>query len=150
MICKIDHSCDNGEINHVVDTSSEEDFVNGRATAPECRSAPFMHELTDYYKEFEKLHLITNNGSFGTVYSVQRVNTASSGYEVFSARHVRVNLDCLRREAGILYQLRSEETIVHLVGLYEGPSHAVLVTDYLGGGDLVERVSRYWNPDPDM
>jgi hypothetical protein len=78
---------------------------------------------------------------------VQRVN-AASGCEVFSARHVRINLDCLRREAGILYQLRSEETIVHLVGLYEGPSHSVLVTDYLGGGDLVERVSRYSKPDP--
>ena len=90
---------------------------------------------------------IINNGSFGTVYSVQRVN-AASGCEVFSARHVRINLDCLRREAGILYQLRSEETIVHLVGLYEGPSHSVLVTDYLGGGDLVERVSRYSKPDP--
>jgi len=33
----------------------------------------------------------------------------------------------------------------HQEGLYEGPSHSVLVTDYLGGGDLVERVSRYFH-----
>lgn len=106
-----------------------------------------MHDIADYYKDFEKLHLIVNNGSFGTVYSVQRVN-ATAGCEVFSARHVRTNLENLRREAGILYQLRSEETIVHLEGLYEGPAHTVLVTDYLGGGDLVERVSRYSKPPP--
>ena len=134
-------SCDSTDVSHLVDTSSEDDYVNGINGRSDSRSAPFMHEIADYYKGFEKLHLIVNNGSFGTVYSVQRVN-APAGCEVYSARHVRSNLDCLRREAGILYQLRSEETIVHLEGLYEGPAHSVLVTDYLGGGDLVERVSR--------
>jgi serine/threonine protein kinase len=145
-------SCDNGEsMQHFVDTSSEEDYLNGLASATDGRSAPFMHDIADYYKDFEKLHLIVNNGSFGTVYSVQRVVKAAAGCEVFSARHVRLHLDSLRREAGILYQLRSEETIVHLEGLYEGPTHSVLVTDYLGGGDLVERVSRYRTPiDPNV
>ena len=52
-------SCDNGDMSQIVDTSSEEDFVNGHTNGMNGKSAPFMHELTDYYKEFEKLHLVS-------------------------------------------------------------------------------------------
>ena len=61
--------------------------------------------------------------------------------EVYSARHVRCLFDSLRLEAGILYQLRNVENVIQLEGLYEGPRHSVLMTDFLAGGDLVERVS---------
>ena len=69
-------------------------------------------------------------------------NIKSGDNEVYSARHVRCLFDSLRLEAGILYQLRNVENVIQLEGLYEGPRHSVLMHDFLGGGDLVERVSR--------
>jgi len=78
--------------------------------------------------------------------SVQRIIGGGYGKicsnEVYSARHVKCLFDSLRLEAGILYQLRNVESVIQLEGLYEGPRHSVLMTDFLGGGDLVERVSR--------
>ncbi len=71
----------------------------------------------------------------------KRVNCID-GFEVYSSRHVRLNMESVHREAAILHQIRFEKSVVHLEGLYVGPSHCVLVTEYLGGGDLVERVSR--------
>ena len=65
----------------------------------------------------------------------------NSSNEVYSARHVRCLFDSLRLEAGILYQLRNVDHVIQLEGLYEGMKHSVLMTDFLGGGDLVERVS---------
>ena len=61
--------------------------------------------------------------------------------EVYSARHVKHCRDGLRIEAGILYQLRNAEHVVQLEGLYDGLRQSVLVTDFLCGGDLCERVS---------
>jgi len=30
----------------------------------DSRSAPFMHDIADYYKDFEKLHLVTKLPNF--------------------------------------------------------------------------------------
>ena len=38
---------------------------------------PFVHEVSSYYQNFEKLHLIVNNGLHGTVFSVQRIGNNS-------------------------------------------------------------------------
>lgn len=124
---------------------------------------PFVHDISTYYHKFEKLHLIVNNGVHGTVFSVQRTSVPqlsvgqgsfggkvaafeSNGHfdgesEVYSARHVKHCRDGLRIEAGILYQLRNAEHVVQLEGLYDGLRQSVLVTDFLCGGDLCERVS---------
>ena len=61
--------------------------------------------------------------------------------DFYSARHVKRFRDELRIEAGILYQLRNADHVVQLEGLYDGIKQSVLVTDFLCGGDLCERVS---------
>ena len=100
---------------------------------------PYLHDITKYHREFEKLHLMVNNGTWGTVFSVQKFNA-----EVFAARHVK-SLEMrgnVREEASILYQVRNAKELIQMQGLYEGPNHSVLVLDYLCGGDLAERVSK--------
>ena len=71
----------------------------------------------------------------------------SSSNEVYSARHVKCLFDSLRLEAGILYQLRNVDHVIQLEGLYEGPRHSVLMTDFLGGGEAFRNpfVSRTMN-----
>lgn len=120
------------------DNSSEEDLANGGTTMSFLNKPPFVHALQDYYVNFDKMHLIVNNGQFGTVFSVQR----NSQDDLFAARHVRNANQELREEAAILYQLRNVAQIIKLEGLYEGVSQSVLVTEYLCGGDLAERVTR--------
>ena len=77
---------------------------------------------------------------------MQRITAKGNGKsvnnDVYAARHVKCLFDALRLEAGILYQLRNVENVIQLEGLYEGPRHSVLMTDFLAGGHLVERVSR--------
>ena len=100
----------------------------------------YFHPFTRYSTLFDKIHLVANNGTFGTVFSVMHKETG----ECFAARHVR-DLERrteLRDEAAILWQIRNVPELVQLQGLYEGPSQSVLIIDDLIGGDLAERVSK--------
>ncbi len=81
-----------------------------------------------------------NNGVFGTLFCVQNVSNG----EVFTAKHVRTDLESVRREASILHKVRNEPAVIAFYGLYESPNTSVIVTDFLVGGDLVERTA---NPD---
>ncbi|XP_040569775.1 ribosomal protein S6 kinase alpha-3 isoform X2 [Lepeophtheirus salmonis] len=99
-----------------------------------------MHRISNYRQTFLKLHLIVNNGSFGTIFCVQHSIRSN---EIYASKEVRHSLESVRREANILHQLRNCNKILTLYGLYEKISRnlSVLVTDYLTGGDLVERTS---------
>lgn len=124
-------------------------------------SPPFVRDISAYKGNFEKLHLLVNNFAAGTIYSVQpvtpmrsisrRFSSCSSDdawnincCDIFAARHVRgcAAVAELRREASILNTLRNVDHVVQLQGLYEGLRVSVLVTEFCGGGDLVERLSR--------
>ena len=154
------NNCDSheGKVNLTMGSSCEEEEMNGRHQAL-GDLPPFVRDISVYEQTFEKLHLIVNNGTLGTIFSVQKTimppplegkfgeiaafetNGHVETSEVFSARHVKQMLDNLKMEAGILYQLRNVRYVIQLEGLYEGTRRSVLVTDFLCGGDLCERVS---------
>ena len=96
-----------------------------------------VYDMANYNNTFEKLHLIVNNGAFGTIFCVQHIMTS----DVFSAKHLRNNQESMRKEATMLHKLRNEPTIIAFFGLYEAPNQSVIVTDFLVGGDLVERTA---------
>ena len=79
-----------------------------------------------------------NNGMFGTLFCVQHTVTG----EVWTAKHMRADPRSVRREAAILYKVRNEPTIIALYALYTSPKSSVIVTDFMVGGDLVERTAR--------
>ena len=83
------------------------------------------------------LHLITNNGVFGTFFCVQHTVTG----EVWTAKHTRAEQRSVRREAAILYKVRNEPTLLGFYALYSSPKSSVIVTDFMVGGDLVERTA---------
>ena len=80
-------------------------------------------------------HLITNKGAFGTFFCVQHTVTG----EVWTAKHTRAEPRFVRREAAILYKVRNEPTLLGFYALYSSPRYSVIVTDFMVGGDLVER-----------
>ena len=47
----------------------------------------------------------------------------------------------MRRESSILHQVRNDPNVVSFFALYESPRYSVIVTDFLVGGDLVERTA---------
>ena len=50
--------------------------------------------------------------------------------------------DAMRREASVLHQVRNDPNVVSFFGLYESPPRtSVVVTEFLVGGDLVERTA---------
>ncbi|CAB4066838.1 MYLK [Lepeophtheirus salmonis] len=63
-----------------------------------------MHRISNYRQTFLKLHLIVNNGSFGTIFCVQHSIRSN---EIYASKEVRHSLESVRREANILHQLRN-------------------------------------------
>ena len=80
-------------------------------------------------------------GSFGTVYLVQR----KKGNELLAAKHQRAkktnDMRYIRRELDILQMLSDGEIIVTLVDYFESSLQGVILTEYLIGGELFERIS---------
>jgi len=136
---------------NVWNSSSDDDMSDGNnigfsktIASDQCcglvKQPPYVHPISRYSRNFYKTHLIVNNGSFGTVFSVQSKETE----ECYAARHVKSKSvrGNLMEEASILWQMRNVSEVVQLWGLYEGPNQSVLVTDDLIGGDLAERLCR--------
>lgn len=117
-------------------SSSEDDDVI-LITSLNNKSSLSVYPMSNYNETFDSLHLIMNNGTFGTLFCVQHVITG----EVYTAKDVRHSLESMRTEACILHQLRNDANIISFFGLYEAPNHSVIVTDFLVGGDLVERTA---------
>ena len=93
--------------------------------------------LRDEFYMVKKL----GGGSFGTVYLVQR----KKGKVLLAAKHQRAkktnDMRYIRRELDILQMLSDGEIIVTLVDYFESSLQGVILTEYLIGGELFERIS---------
>ena len=81
-------------------------------------------------------------GAFGQVYLIRR----KENKEMMAAKHQRMLTEearrYVRREVEILDLLDSDNPdIVSLVDYYESPAESVILTEYLVGGELFERIS---------
>jgi len=80
-------------------------------------------------------------GAFGTVYLVQRKESK----EMLAAKHQKANkaaeMKYIRRELDILHMLSESDTIVRLVDYFESSLQSIILTEYLTGGELFERIS---------
>ncbi len=97
--------------------------------------------LSDYRREYKVLRQIAN-GAFGSVHCVQRRDTKV----IHAAKYVKSRRSDLAREVRALRALGcgGSRFILRFVALYrDEPSgvQAVLVTEFLAGGDLCERTS---------
>ena len=96
--------------------------------------------VSEYHRDYKVLRQIAS-GAFGSVHCVQRRDTKV----ILAAKYVKSAAEDLRREIEALLSLRKSSLIVQFVEFYisEPPklSQSVLVTEYLAGGDLIERTS---------
>ena len=96
--------------------------------------------VSEYHRDYKVLRQIAS-GAFGSVHCVQRRDTKV----ILAAKYLKSAEEDLRIEIGALLALRRSSLIVQFVEYYrsEPPklSQSVLVTEYLAGGDLIERTS---------
>ncbi len=95
--------------------------------------------LTAYHKEYRVLRQIAS-GAFGSVHCVQRKDTKV----IHAAKYVKSKSDDLEREVTALRELSARSSLIlKFISFYHNPSgiQAVLVTEFLAGGDLCERTS---------
>ena len=96
--------------------------------------------VSEYHRDYKVLRQIASGG-FGSVHCVQRRDTKV----ILAAKYVKSSEEELRGEIEALIALRRSSLIVQFVAFYaaERPKlcTSVLITEFLAGGDLIERTS---------
>jgi len=102
------------------------------------RNYPAVREMKEKYFMVKKL----GGGSFGTVYLVKLKEKKD---KLYAAKHQRCQDQkqrrYVRRELELLEVLRDHTNILRLKGFYESGLESVIVTEYLPGGELFDRIS---------
>ena len=93
----------------------------------------------DVYREkYEVLEKI-GEGGFGKVFSVKN----KSNTEIFAAKYIKTrssqDKQHSKREISMLKKLQND-FIIKFVDAFEDPTEMILVTEYLHGGELFERI----------
>eukprot|EP00093_Oithona_nana_P005155 05155.XXX_203725_205300_1 [CDS] Oithona nana genome sequencing. len=99
-----------------------------------------MFDSADKYKsEFENVRQI-GSGKFGTVHQVRNVHSG----DVFAAKVVKTRkkavLEMVNEEVSILKNV-CHDNILSMIGAYQGGNEVIMVTEYLQGGELFEKVA---------
>ena len=96
-------------------------------------------ESSDVYREKYEVVSKIGEGGFGKVFSVK--NKANN--EIFAAKCIRARLNRdkikTKQEINLLKSLHND-FIISFVDAFEGPAEIILVTEYLEGGELFERI----------
>ena len=94
---------------------------------------------SDVYKEKYEVVKKIGEGGFGKVFSVKNKESG----EIFAAKyintHTRQDKLMHRKEISMLKSLQSD-FILQFVDAFEGPKELILVTEYLDGGELFDRI----------
>ena len=96
--------------------------------------------IGDLYKEKYEKKKELGRGKFGVVHEVEDVVTM----EVFAAKHIKTRKkeqkEKAMEEIAILNQLL-HPNIINYVGAYDNKREVIVIMEYLGGGELFEKVS---------
>ncbi len=96
--------------------------------------------VSEYYRDYKVLRQIAS-GAFGSVHCVQRRDTKV----ILAAKYVKSRSEDLKREVEALLALRKCSLILQFIEFYASDPPklclSVLVTEFLAGGDLIERTS---------
>ena len=96
-------------------------------------------QSTDVYRENYEVVTKIGEGGFGKVFSVKKKGTN----QVYAAKCIRTRLNRdkvkSKQEIELLRSIRND-FIISYVDAFEGPSEIILVTEYLEGGELFDRI----------
>ena len=98
-----------------------------------------MLESSDVYRKIYEVVNKIGEGGFGKVFSVKK----KENNEIFAAKCIRTRTrrDKIRpKEEIMLLKSLHNDFIIKFVDAFEGPAEIILVTEYLDGGELFERI----------
>ena len=93
-------------------------------------------DMAEYKEKYENLGVV-GSGTFGSVYCAKEKESE----EYVASKYMIMETKKVVAEAEILKDLIMSAFIPQLLGVYHGPLHNVLVTEFLAGGDLVTRTA---------
>jgi len=93
-----------------------------------------------YCAKYERKRIISNGASSSVFCVAERKRGRSD--QVYAAKYLKSNSSSSRREVEILRRLERGPNLLNLVEVFHCEYHLILVTEYLAGGDLFERVSQ--------
>lgn len=119
------------------DNDEDLDDANGVTEPP---GPPVTLRPGEEFSQHYHIHESVGRGRFGVVHRCTRVSDGT----VAAAKVVRCTRaperDRLRHELAILNLLRGHPRLLRLLDAFERPREVVLVTEYVSGGELFERV----------
>lgn len=124
---------------HCSEDENDEDLddANGVTEPP---GPPVTLRPGEEFSQHYHMHESVGRGRFGVVHRCTRVSDGT----VAAAKLVRctraTERDRLRHELAILNLLRGHPRLLRLLDAFERPREVVLVTEYVSGGELFERV----------
>ena len=94
--------------------------------------------LNLYVSQYEQKYQIAS-GAFASVFLIR--NRCKKTKVLYAAKYLKVPQALADQEVEILVNLKNCQQVVSFVEVFHGKFYTILVTEYLSGGDLFERLS---------
>ena len=94
--------------------------------------------LNLYVSQYEQKYQIAS-GAFASVFLIR--NRCKKTKVLYAAKYLKVPQVLADQEVEILVNLKNCQQVVSFVEVFHGKFYTILVTEYLSGGDLFERLS---------
>jgi len=112
--------------------SPEDEFIL------EERKEAFKQNESEFCSKYEQKNQISN-GAFSSVFCIKQLKKKTR--VLYAAKYLKANREATKREVEILVKLRRCNQVVTLIEVFQCQFYTILVTEYLPGGDLFERLS---------
>lgn len=112
--------------------SSEDTF-----TVEEKREV-FKQNDFEFSSKYEQKYQISN-GAFSSVFCIKQLRKKNR--ILYAAKYLKATREAAKREVEILVKLRRCNQVVTFIEVFQCQFYTILVTEYLPGGDLFERLS---------
>ncbi|XP_022663126.1 myosin light chain kinase family member 4-like isoform X2 [Varroa jacobsoni] len=124
----------------IVDNDYGCDYRTVELTVWDAHERVSIEQLEKFAAQYVLEEHIIGTGRFGTVYTCQ---DKSSGRQV-AAKIIKTITSreslAVEREVEVLNRFRMHPKLLTLLGVYRGPKEMILVTEFVAGGELFERV----------
>jgi len=98
----------------------------------------FKQEDSEFCSKYEQKNQISS-GAFSSVFCIKQLRKKNK--ILYAAKYLKASREAAKREVEILVKLRRCNQVVTFIEVYQCQFYTILVTEYLPGGDLFERLS---------
>eukprot|EP00092_Neocalanus_flemingeri_P028870 GFUD01031348.1.p1 GENE.GFUD01031348.1~~GFUD01031348.1.p1 ORF type:complete len:678 (-),score=184.77 GFUD01031348.1:119-2152(-) len=98
----------------------------------------FKQDDSEFCAKYEQKNQISS-GAFSSVFCIKQIRKKNR--ILYAAKYLKASREAAKREVEILVKLRRCSQVVTFIEVFHCQFYTILVTEYLPGGDLFERLS---------